>query len=161
MTRKRWIVFGAAALAVSVTTALAFSNIALVTGTLPSDYDFGQLNGGTQPGTVQFHTFTMKPGDTVPWHHHKALAYVVLERGTITETHMVPNGGGACASEEFGAGSAFIEGPNEVHTISNTGRGAAVITWVTAFPTSDGVLQILPQFSAGGIYFENSQPTCK
>jgi quercetin dioxygenase-like cupin family protein len=156
MSRKRTIALSAAALALSVTTALAFSNISLVMGTMPS-YDFAQF-GGPQPATVEFHTFTMKPGDTVPWHFHKALSYVVLERGTLTETHADPNTG-ACTSEEFGAGSAFIEDPNEVHTVSNTGRGAAVITWATAFPTSDGVLQLAPQFSAGGIYF-SAPPNC-
>jgi quercetin dioxygenase-like cupin family protein len=123
---------------------------------MPS-YDFGS-QFGKAPATVQFHTFTMKPGDTIPWHYHKALSYVVLERGTLTETHADPNTG-ACASEEFGAGNAFIEEPNEVHTVSNTGKGAAVITWATAVPTSDGVLQIAPQFGAGGIYF-SAPPNC-
>ncbi len=100
----------------------------------------------------------MKPGDTIPWHYHKALSYVVLEHGTLTETRVDPNSG-ECVSEESSAGSAFIEEPDEVHTLTNAGMGVAIITWATAFPTSDGVLQIAPQFGAEGIYFD-VPPNC-
>lgn len=59
-----------------------------------------------QPVTVQFHTFTMKPGDAIPWHYHNALAYVVLERGTLTETHQDETSGQR-VSENFSAGERF------------------------------------------------------
>lgn len=137
-----------------VGTALAFSNVSLTLGSGAS-YDFGN-QGGVQPATIQFHTFTMKPGDTVPWHYHKAMSYAVLERGTLTETHADESG--SCVSAQFSAGIGFVEQPGEVHTVTNSGHGAALVTWATAFPTSDGTLQISPQFIAGGIYF--ASPPC-
>ena len=94
---------------------------------------------GTKPATVQVHTFTVKPGETIDWHYHRALAYVVIEHGTLSEQHL--NGNGTCSAwVAFGAGSAFV-GPGEVHKVTNTGKGEAVITWATAFPTEDGVFK--------------------
>lgn len=95
MSRKKTIALSLIAVAILVGTAMAFSNISLVLGTIPS-YDFGNKFGGAQPATIQFHTFTMKPGDTVPWHYHKALSYVVLERGTLTEAHVDSKFGSVC-----------------------------------------------------------------
>lgn len=154
LPRNKRIALGVVAVAILVGTGFALTNISLVLGTMPS-YDF--VGRGTQPATVQFHTFVMKPGDTIPWHYHKALTYVVLERGTITEMHADPNSG-ACVSEDFSAGNAFIEDHDQVHTVRNTGKGSALITWATAYPSSDGVLQIAPQFGAGGIYFDAPPP---
>lgn len=158
MTHSKRTVAAIAVAAVGVTvfaagTAYALSNISLTLGTTPS-YDFGAY-GGTQPATIQFHTFVMKPGDTIPWHQHKALSYVVLERGKLRETHMDETTG-QCVSEEFSAGSAFIEQPGVKHTVTNSGRSVAVITWATAFPSSDGVLRISPRFVTGGVYFVNA-----
>ncbi len=155
MSRKLKIVLAVVATTVLVGTALAFNNISLTLGTTPS-YDFGQF-GGVQPA-VQLHTFAMKPGDTVPWHFHKALSYVVLERGTLTETHQDPSSN-TCASETFSAGSAFVEQAGEVHTVTNSGNSVAIITWATVFPTSDGLLPISPQFTVGGLY-PTAAPSC-
>jgi quercetin dioxygenase-like cupin family protein len=147
-------------------TAFALSNISLTLGSL-AEYDFGTINlttgdidqVGTKPATVQFHTFTVKPGETINWHYHRALAYVVIEHGTLSEVHANPDG--TCSAPlTFGEGSAFVEEPGEVHKVSNTGRGAAVVTWATAFPTEDGVHQVLPQFTVGGVYPPPNPPTC-
>lgn len=154
MSRRSKIAAVVLSLAVLVGTALALANISLTLGSTPS-YDFGSY--GVHPATVQFHSFTVKPGEMIPWHYHKAISYVVLERGTLTETHVQD---GSCVSEEFQAGSAFVEQPGEVHTVANTGRSVAVITWATAFPTSDGVHEHLPQFTLGGIYPPESVPNC-
>jgi quercetin dioxygenase-like cupin family protein len=135
-------------------------------GSLPS-YDFGTINlttggtdpVGTKPATVQFQTFTVKPGEAIGWHYHKALAYVVIEHGTLTEQHV--NADGTCSAwVAFGAGSAFVEGPGDVHTVANTGNSAAVVTWATAFPTEDGIVPILPQFRVGGVYPPPNPPSC-
>lgn len=110
MSRRTKITAAVASLAVLAGTALALANISLTLGSTPS-FDFGTF-GGVQPATVQFHTFTIKAGEVIPWHYHKALSYVVLERGTLTETHK-DDASGICVSEEFQAGSAFVEQPGE------------------------------------------------
>jgi quercetin dioxygenase-like cupin family protein len=131
-------------------TALALSSISLNIGTVAS-YDFGGYGPGYPiPGTIQIQAFTMKPGDSVPWHYHKGVSYVILARGTITEQHIV--GPNQCASEEVTPGSAFVESPGLKHSVTNTGNGAAVIWWATIFPKSDGIVEFSPEFRSGGVY---------
>ena len=138
-------------------SALALASISLNLGTVAS-YDFGAFGPGhSVPGTIQIQAFTMKPGDTVPWHFHKGTSYVILARGTLTEQHLV--GPNQCASVEVGAGNAFVEGPGQVHTVSNTGNSSALIWWATIFPASDGIVRFSPEFSAGGVY-PADVPTC-
>ncbi len=138
--------------------AFALSNISLNLGTIAS-YDFGGYGPGYPvPATIQIHAFRMNPGDAIPWHYHKAVSYVILARGTITEQHLV--GADQCASEEVTAGSAFVESPGQVHTVTNTGNETAVVWWATVFPQSDGVVQFTPQFKAGGVY-PIEAPNCR
>ena len=147
-------------------TAFALSTISLTLGSLPS-YDFGTVNlttgdidpVGTKPATVQFQTFTVKPGEAFDWHYHKAVAYVAIEHGTLSERHI--NEDGTCSAwVAFGVGSGFVEQPGDVHTVANTGKSAAVVTWATAFPTEDGIVPILPQFRVGGVYPPPNPPHC-
>jgi hypothetical protein len=138
-------------------TALALSNIALRLGTV-ANYDFGGYGPGYPvPGTIQIHAFTMNPGDSVPWHYHKGVSYVIIVRGTLTEDHRI--GPDQCASEEVTAGSAFVESPGQVHTVTNTGSDVATVWWATIFPESDGIVHFSPQFKAGGVYVVPA-PTC-
>src|SRR5262249_21932237 len=138
-------------------TALALSNIALKLGTVAS-YDFGGFGPGYPvPGTIQIHAFTMNPGDTVPWHYHKGMSYVILAHGTLTERHLV--GPDQCASEEVNAGSDFVESPGQVHSVTNTGNDRAVIWWATIFPKNDGIVRFNAEFKAGGVYLVNA-PNC-
>jgi len=131
-----------------VGTALAVSNIVFKLGTIAS-YDFGGYGPGYPvPGTIQIQGFRMSPGETVPWHYHKGVSYVILSRGRLTEQHVVaPN---QCASEEVSAGSAFVEGPGQVHTVTNTSKDEVVIWWATIYPKRDG---------PGGIY-PAKDPNC-
>ena len=106
MSRKRKISVAIVIALVTVLTgtALALSSISFNLGTVAS-YDFGGFGPGFPiPGTIQIQTFTLKPGDTIPWHFHKGVSYVILSRGTLTEQHLV--GPAQCASEEVTAGSA-------------------------------------------------------
>jgi quercetin dioxygenase-like cupin family protein len=138
-------------------TALALSSISFTIGTVAS-FDFGAYGPGYPvPGTIQIQAFTMKPGDTVPWHYHKGVSYVVLSRGTLTEQHVV--GPNQCDSEEVTAGSAFVEPTGLVHSVTNTGNDDAVIWWATIFPKSDGVVHFSPEFKSGGVYPANP-PNC-
>jgi hypothetical protein len=130
-------------------TAFGVSNLLLQIGTI-SSYDFGGYGPGYPvPGSVQIQGFTIRPGDTVPWHYHKGVSYVVLAHGTLTETHLV--GANQCASEVVHGGDAFVEGLGAAHTITNTGHDVAVIWWATIYPQSDG---------PGGIYLVDPPPTC-
>ena len=152
MSRTRRIAAGVVvALATAlVGTALALSNISFTTGTT-GNFDFGGFGPGFPvPGTVQLQAFNMAPGESIPWHYHKAISYVVLARGTLTEQHAV--GGGHCESEELSAGSAFVEPAGAVHTVTNTGQDSALIWWATVFPESDGVARFTPSFKSGGVY---------
>ena len=151
MTRKRKLVLGTLGLVtVLVGSAIALSNIALILGTIPA-YDFGVAGPGYPvPATVQIHAFTMKPGDTVPWHYHKGLSYVILAHGTLTEEHLA--GPDSCDSEEFTQGSAFAESAGQIHTVKNTGNSVAVIWWATLFPKSDVIVEFAPGFKVGGVY---------
>ena len=51
---------------------------------------------GTKPATVQFQTFTVKPGEAFDWHYHKAVAYVAIKHGTLSERHI--NEDGTCSA---------------------------------------------------------------
>src|ERR1700730_14158497 len=115
MAMKKWLsrkaMVSAAAAIVLVTvlagSAVALSNITLKLGTVAT-YDFGGYGPGYPvPGTIQIQGFRMKPGETVPWHYHKGISYVILSHGTLTEEHVT--GANQCASEQVPAGSAFVE----------------------------------------------------
>ena len=152
MTRKRKISIGIATALMTVLTgtALALSSISFSTGTVAS-YDFGGFGPGfSVPATIQIQKFTLRPGETIPWHFHKGVSYVILAHGSITEKHEV--GPDQCASEEATAGSAFVESPGLKHSVTNTGNGAAVIWWATIFPKSDGIVEFSPEFRSGGVY---------
>jgi hypothetical protein len=124
---------------------LAMSTVSFTLGTVAS-YDFGSFGPGYPVlGTVQIQAFTMKPGDTVPWRYHQGVSYVILDRGTLTEQHLV--GPDQSASEELTAGSAFVEPPALVHSVTNTGRDVAVIWWATVFLRATGSLSSAPSSS--------------
>jgi quercetin dioxygenase-like cupin family protein len=140
----------AAGLIVCARTSYALTNISLILGTTTS-YDFGGYGPGYPiPATVQIQVFTLKPGEGVPWHYHKAPSYVIVTRGKLTMQQLV--GPDHCTSHEMPAESGFVENPGMIHTVSNTGHGVAVIWWSTVFPKSDPIVQYAPRFKSGGIY---------
>lgn len=157
MSGKRKLAVALVAVLALVGTAVALATASFSIGTVVS-YDFGGFGPGYPiPATMQIESFTMNPGDTIPWHYHKATSYVILKKGTLTEEHLV--GPDQCASVQLKAGSAFIENAGEVHTVSNTGKDVAVIWWSTVFPQQDGITQFTPDFKSGGVYVVDA-PNC-
>jgi quercetin dioxygenase-like cupin family protein len=137
-------------LTVWVGTSYALTNLSLLLGTTTS-YDFGGYGPGyAVPATVQIQAFTLKPGEGVPWHYHKAPSYVIVTHGKLTMQQLV--GPDQCTSHEMPRGSGFVENPGMVHTVANTGHGIAVVWWATVYPKSDPIVQYTPEFKSGGIY---------
>lgn len=116
--------------------AFAFTLLFSYQGTV-ADYDFGGFGPGhDMPGTVEIQAFTLDPGENVPWHYHKGLSYVVLVQGNLSEQEL--NRQGRCAApHSFKAGTAFVETPGRIHTVTNTSSGTAIIYWATIFPKGD------------------------
>jgi hypothetical protein len=76
MTRRRKISIAIVIALMTVVsgTALALSSISFTTGTV-AKYDFGGFGPGFPiPATMQIQKFTLKPGETIPWHFHKAVS---------------------------------------------------------------------------------------
>lgn len=164
MSRKGKIALAAAfGVLIAAGTAHALANFSLTLGNALGGYDFNDGMGAV-PAIVQIHGFVMKPGDAIPWHHHKATSYVVLVRGNLTETHVVSTNPetklSQCGTVQVSGGDAFVEAPNEIHTVVNTGNQDAVIWWATVFPKSAGITEFTPAFKAGGVMVETNPPTC-
>jgi quercetin dioxygenase-like cupin family protein len=138
MSRKKiWVLVVIGSLTVFAGTALAFSELFFTSATV-SSYDFGGYGPGYPvPGTVVIEGFTMSPGDSVGWHYHKGLSYIIVARGKIAEQEIV--GPGHCVSRQDKAGQAFVEPPGRIHNVTNNGTDTAVIWWATVFPASDGL----------------------
>jgi len=136
--------------AVLAATAFAFATMWTLQGTV-ADYDFGAFGPGYPvPGTVQIQALTFKPGDVVPFHFHKGLSYVILVKGNLTEQEL--EGQNACGPiNQFAAGTAFVETPGRIHSVTNPGPGAAIIYWATIFPKDD---------PDGPTKFVDPQPNC-
>ena len=134
--KKSLIVMGT--LVALVVSAAALSILFTLHGTVAS-YDFGGFGPGHPvPGTVEIQAFNMKPGDVIPWHYHKGLTYVILARGNVTEQDVEGPGPNDCGPINLdAAGTAFVEPPGRIHTLTNPGPGAATIYFATIFPKDD------------------------
>ena len=138
MNRKLLWKIGLVCLVVTALAGLAFAFSILVTyqGTV-SSYDFEGFGPGHDvPGIVEIQGFTLDPGEVVPWHYHKGLAYVVLAEGNLTEQELTKSG--KCGPvRSFKPGTAFVESPGHLHTVTNSGSSTAVIYWATIYPKGD------------------------
>lgn len=137
MSRKKVWIIAVGLLTLLAGTAVAFSELSFASGTVAS-YDFGGYGPGyAVPGTVVVEGFTMAPGDSVGWHYHKGLSYVIVLRGKVTEQELV--GANDCVTTQDSAGRAFVEPAGHVHNVTNNGSETAIIWWATVFPKSDGI----------------------
>jgi len=136
-SRAFQILIAVCASAVLATTAFALVFTSTFQGTTVENFDFGASGPGYPvPGTVEIQSFNLKQGDVVPWHYHKGLSYVILGNGNVTEQEIVgPNTCGPI--NHFAAGTAFVETPGRIHTVTNPGPGAATLYWATIFPKDD------------------------
>src|SRR5262245_40931463 len=79
------------------------------------------------PATVTVQQRTIAPGESLPWHYHPGLAYLVMKRGT---TLALEDG---CGGQEIRiAGEAFEEIHGRVHRATNLGPDEVenIITYV-------------------------------
>lgn len=138
-----------------------FGSFFVLEGTLESPLNFGSnpVGGttfegntpltGTQDATVMFQELVIQPGISTGFHYHRALSYVVLVKGTLTEQK-----GGDCSIETHSAGSAFLENPNEVHDVTNNGPENVILIWATVFPKGD----FPPGDVFSGVYVPTTTP---
>jgi quercetin dioxygenase-like cupin family protein len=61
---------------------------------------------------------TVNPGGSSGWHSHPGGAIVVVREGSLTVYQSV---GSNCETTTYTAGQAFIERPDEVNQVINTG----------------------------------------
>jgi quercetin dioxygenase-like cupin family protein len=90
------------------------TNIPLARGTNTSDGTI-PLKAGSDVAVAQI---TVSPGGSSGWHSHPGGAIVVVQQGSLTVYTSV---GSRCETTTYTAGQAFIERPDEVDQVINTG----------------------------------------
>src|SRR6266540_2736339 len=90
------------------------TNIPLARGSNTSDGTI-PLKAGTDVALAQI---TVNPGGSSGWHSHPGGAIVVVREGSLTVYQSV---GSKCETTTYTAGQAFIERPDEVNQVINTG----------------------------------------
>lgn len=82
---------------------------------------------------VQEYTYTLYPGESVPWHYHPGWLGIIVSSGTLTEDR-----GCGAALETHAAGTAFTEGPGVVHSVVNNGSVPVVLLISGVVPSCYG-----------------------
>jgi len=125
----RWAVvsIGLAGMVVAVTAAIGgatppagLTNIPLALGTNTSDGTI-PFKAGTDVAMAQI---TVSPGGSSGWHSHPGGAVVVVQQGSLT---VYDSMGSHCHTTTYTAGQAFIERPDEVMNVLNTGTTPYVL----------------------------------
>lgn len=101
------------------------TNIPLARGSNTSDGTI-PLKAGSDVAIAQI---TVSPGGSSGWHSHPGGAIVVVQQGSLTVYRSV---GSQCQTTNYTAGQAFVERPDEVNQVVNTGS-APYVLYVT-FP---------------------------
>jgi quercetin dioxygenase-like cupin family protein len=88
-------------------------------------------------GAFQAMTFVidMTPGSSFPQHSHPGRSIVMMLQGELTENQL----GGQ--QKVYHAGETFIEEPNAVHQVKNTGSDNVRLVWTLLLP--DGTEPIM------------------
>jgi quercetin dioxygenase-like cupin family protein len=90
------------------------TNTPLALGTNTSDGTI-PLKAGTNVAMAQI---TVTPGGSSGWHSHPGGAIVVVQQGSLTVYDAMS---GHCHTTTYTAGQAFIERPDDVMNVVNTG----------------------------------------
>ena len=90
------------------------SNVPLARGTNTTDGTI-PLKAGSDVAVAQI---TVNPGGSSGWHSHPGGAIVVVQQGSLT---VYTSLGSTCETTTYTAGQAFIERPDVVNQVINTG----------------------------------------
>ena len=90
------------------------TNIPLARGTNTSDGSI-PLKAGSDVAVAQI---TVNPGGSSGWHSHPGGAIVIVQQGSLT---VYTSLGSNCETTTYTAGQAFIERPDVVNQVINTG----------------------------------------
>lgn len=71
---------------------------------------------------VEEYTYTLYPGESVPWHYHPGWLGIIIASGTLVEDR-----GCDAPLETHPAGTAFTEPPGVVHSVVNNGTAPVVL----------------------------------
>jgi quercetin dioxygenase-like cupin family protein len=82
---------------------------------------------------VEEYTFTLYPGESVPWHYHAGWLAIIVTSGSLTEDR-----GCGAPLETHGAGAAFTEAPGVVHSVVNNGATPVVLLISGVMPSCYG-----------------------
>lgn len=82
---------------------------------------------------VEEYTFTVYPGESVPWHYHPGWLGIIVTSGSLTEDR-----GCGVPPETHGAGTAFTEAPGVVHSVVNNGATPVVLLISGVMPSCYG-----------------------
>ena len=108
---------------------------------LPPGVTIAAKDGFAPPqglGAFQAMTFVIDiaPGAGFPAHSHPGRSQVMIVKGDLTEDR--PGG----QKKVYHAGDAFMEEPDQVHSVSNKGSEAVRLVWTLLLP--DGKQPIIP-----------------
>ena len=82
---------------------------------------------------VEEYTFTLYPGESVPWHYHAGPLGIIVTSGTLVEDR-----GCDVPLETHTAGTAFTEAPGVVHSVVNNGTAPVVLLISGVLPSCYG-----------------------
>jgi quercetin dioxygenase-like cupin family protein len=92
------------------------------------------------PVNVTTGDFRLAVGGKTGWHHHPGVVLVIVQGGTIRETHVGPNGG--CISHTYSDGDVFAEGSHRAHIARNIGTTEVSLLATFIVPTGTPSLRI-------------------
>jgi quercetin dioxygenase-like cupin family protein len=129
------VVIGVLFAATALATAPSGLSSQLVARGAAGEFDIHDKSGklklqAKEPLDVAVVNATLAAGGFTGWHAHPGPSIVIVETGTLTMDEAV---GGACVSQSFEAGKAFVH-PEDAHNFKNTGAGTLEFTVIYLVP---------------------------
>lgn len=117
-----------------LTSILSFALVLGFAGSGRADLFEPTATAQTSDGEwVEEYTYTLYPGESVPWHYHPGWLAIIVSSGTLTEDR-----GCGAALETSTAGTAFTEAPGVVHSVVNNGTAPVVLLISGVLPSCYG-----------------------